>query len=588
MKKLGIIIGILFVVLLFLQYQGILKHWDWALQDAWYQEERAVDSRIAILAVDDQSLEDIGQWPWERDVHAELVNKLSEGKPAVIGFDITFPLPSTNPQDDVSFIDAVGKAGNVVLAQYGRFDQYTQRGIIESPELSEPFPSLKEAASSLGHLNTIPDSDGVVRQSLYQFSHNGDVKTSFSAVIARQYLEKQGQQFVIDEEALNDYRQFHIQYAGSPGDFEVIPYSKVITGDVDPAYFENRIVLIGPYTVGIKDDFITPMSSKQAMYGVEIHANIIQNLLEGQLKKEFGFGIQALLLALAALIAFMICRFKSPVIALVVMLVASGIFLFAGKIAYNKGFIISLLYVLLLFALAYISSVALHYILELAERKRVTSIFGRYVAPQVVSQILEQGEEGLKLGGTRKDITVVFVDIRGFTTLSESVEPEEIVAILNEYLNLTANCIFEHGGTLDKFIGDATMAIFNAPLPLEDHEMQAVKTAWAMKQGSIALEEKLKERFGKSVKFGIGIHTGPAVVGNIGSKNHMDYTAIGDTVNTAARLESNTKPGQIIMSDAVYEKVKNRIKVTSLGEIHVKGKVQGIQIYELEGLKLHE
>lgn len=585
MKKLGLIVTALFAVLLILQFQGILKNWDWALQDVWYQEERAVDSRIAILAVDDASLQEIGQWPWARDVHAELVNKLSEGNPAVIGFDITFPLPSTDPADDKAFIDAIDKAGNVVLAQYGQFDRYAKRGMIESLELSEPFPALKDAASGLGHLNTMPDADGVVRQALYQFSYNGEVKDSFSAVIARAYAERQGEKLEIDEAALNDYRQFHIHYAGKPEDFEVIPYAMVLNGQVSPAYFENRIVLIGPYTVGIKDDFLTPMSSKQNMYGVEIHANIIQNLLEEDFKKELAFGWQALILGIAAVIAFAICRLQSPVLALIVFLVAAAIFLFSGKILYQNGFIISLIYVLLLFALAYISSVALHYILELAERKRVTSIFGRYVAPQVVSQILEQGEEGLKLGGTRKEITVVFVDIRGFTTLSESIEPEEIVAILNEYLNLTASCIFENGGTLDKFIGDATMAIFNAPLPLDDHEMQAVKTAWAMKQGSIALEQKLEERFGKSVKFGIGIHTGPAVVGNIGSANHMDYTAIGDTVNTAARLESSTKPGQIVMSDAVYEKVKDRIEVTSLGEIHVKGKAQGINIYELEGLK---
>lgn len=585
MKKLGIVVSVLLALMLFLQFEGTLKNWDWMLQDAWYQEEREVDPRIVILAIDDKSLEEIGQWPWARDVHAKLVNTLSLGKPAVIGFDVTFPLPSTNPKDDEAFIEAVKNAGNVVLAQYGRFAEYNERGMIESLELSEPFPALKEAASALGHLNTIPDSDGIVRKAFYQFSYNGEVKNSFSSVIAKKYLELQGKELVIDEDVLNDYRQFHINFAGSPGDFEIIPYSMVYNGEVDPAYFENRIVLIGPYTVGIKDDFLTPMSNKQNMYGVEIHANIIQNLLEGDLKKEVGFGLQAIILIVAAAITFAICRLKSQILTLILMVITAGIFLFSGKILYQNGFIISLIYVLLLFAIAYISSVALNYLQELAERKRVTSIFGRYVAPQVVSQILEQGEEGLKLGGSRKDITVMFVDIRGFTPLSESVEPEEIVAILNEYLNLTASCIFEYGGTLDKFIGDATMAIFNAPLPLEDHEMQAVKTAWAMKQGSIALEEKLQERFGKSVKFGIGIHTGPAVVGNIGSNNRMDYTAIGDTVNTAARLESNSKPGQIILSEAVYEKVKDRIIAKALGEIHVKGKVQGIQIYELEGLK---
>lgn len=156
---------------------------------------------------------------------------------------------------------------------------------------------------------------------------------------------------------------------------------------------------------------------------------------------------------------------------------------------------------------------------------------------------------------------------------------------MNEYLDLTAGCIFKYDGTLDKFIGDATMAIFNAPLLLEDHPMQAVKAAWAMKEGSSAVEQKLFERFGLVVKFGIGVHTGPAVFGNIGSKTRMDYTAIGDTVNTAARLESNAKPGQILISEATYAFVKDRVSAVSLGEIKVKGKEQGISVYELEGLR---
>lgn len=291
------------------------------------------------------------------------------------------------------------------------------------------------------------------------------------------------------------------------------------------------------------------------------------------------------LLFIAASLAYIICKIRSSLLSLLLFVLTTGIVLFSGKILYDKGWIISLVYILMLFIIAYISSVGFNYFTEQMERKRITSIFGRYVAPQVVSEILESGEDGLKLGGSRKDITVIFVDIRGFTTLSESVEPEEIVGILNEYLNLTANCIFDYGGTLDKFIGDATMAIFNAPLPLENHELQAVKTAWAMKEGAAVLEDKLMERYGKSVKFGIGIHTGPAVVGNIGSKTRMDYTAIGDTVNTAARLESNAKSGQIIMSDKVYEQVKEQVVVKPLGEIHVKGKMEGITIYELVEVK---
>lgn len=583
--KLGHVIAVVTLFFLVLLHQDGLKGFDRQLQDRWMQEKRPTDYRVAILAIDDESLQSIGQWPWDRNVHAQLVRTLTEGNPAVIGFDITFPLPSKSVEDDKALIAAIQDAGNVVLARYGLFDNLSQQGMIESIELSEPFPELKEAASALGHLNTFPDQDSVVRKSLLQFTYNEQQIESFSWVIVQRYMERMGETISFDPSVLNTFQQFHIDYAGGPEEFEIIPYWMVVEGEVPADYFEDRIVLIGPYTVGIKDDFLTPMDRQQSMYGVEIHANIIQNLLEGNYKKELDWEWNALFLIFTSLLVYFICRLKSPLLSLASIVVLMVVVIYVGKFLYDKGSIISLVYLLGILVTAYLCSVGFHYITELSERKRVTAIFGRYVAPQVVAQILENGEEGLKLGGSRKDLTVLFVDIRGFTTLSESVEPEEIVAILNEYLNLTANCIFEFGGTLDKFIGDATMAIFNAPLPLENHAMQAVRTAWAMKEGAVELEAKLQERFGKSVQFGIGIHSGPAVVGNIGSKTRMDYTVIGDTVNTAARLESNAKPGQVIVSETIYEQVKDRILAHSLGEIKVKGKLQGILIYELEGIK---
>ena len=365
----------------------------------------------------------------------------------------------------------------------------------------------------------------------------------------------------------------------------MIPYAAVLNGDVPPEYFEDRIVLIGPYTVGIKDDFPTPMNAKERMYGVEIHANIIQSLLEQQFKSELDWKWNIVILISLGLMVYVICRWTSPYIALVLTLALMAGLLFGGRWLYGQGTLISFVYALIMLTLVYLTSIVDRYFSELSERKRVTAIFGRYVAPQVVNQILKNGEEGLKLGGSRKELTVLFVDIRGFTTLSEQIEPEEIVGILNEYLDLTANCIFEYGGTLDKFIGDATMAIFNAPLPMKDHALQAVKAAWAMKEGARGLERKLQERYGQGVQFGIGIHSGTAVVGNIGSKTRMDYTVIGDTVNSTARLESIAKPGQVLISEAVYLQVKDAVQVKALGEVAVKGKTQGLVHYELEGMK---
>ena len=188
------------------------------------------------------------------------------------------------------------------------------------------------------------------------------------------------------------------------------------------------------------------------------------------------------------------------------------------------------------------------------------------------------------LGGENRHVAVLFIDIRGFTTMSESLEPEQVVEILNEYLDLTTKAVFHQQGTVDKFIGDAVMAVFNAPLDLDDYCFRAVSAAWEMKQNADILTAKFEERFGTPIVFGIGVNCGNAVVGNIGCDFRMDYTAIGDTVNTAARLESNAKSGQILISEQVYEAVKDRVTVTPIGEIPLKGKSKGVFVYQVDSL----
>ncbi len=548
------------------------------------QRESPVDTQIVIVAVDDQSLEDLGTWPWSRSAHAQLVDTLSEGKPEVIAFDVTFAT-SSDEESDSEFVDAVARAGNVVLPVYGTFSESARLGAIEAEELSEPFDGLKEAAAATGHINTITDSDRVVRKALYSFNKDGVQVNSFTWEIYKLYMQRLGKQADASKLPLDGFQRFPIAYTSSPNQYEAISYSAVLSGDVPADYFTNKIVLIGPYAVGFNDDYLTPMNDKQAMNGVEIHANILQQLMEQDFKRELDWKWNALVLLASVVLAYYLFRKLNMLLSFLSVAALIAVFIGGGRYLYGQGILLSLGYAVPLLAVSCLAVVIFNYVSELVERRRVTDIFGRYVAPQVVSQILKNGEDGLKLGGSRRVLTVLFVDIRGFTPLSEKAEPEEIVEILNEYLDLTASCIFEQEGTLDKFIGDATMAIFNAPLLLEDHPMKAVRAAWAMKQGSVELEKKLTERFGFGVKFGIGIHTGPAVFGNIGSKTRMDYTAIGDTVNTAARLESNAKPGQIVLSESTYEAVKDRILAESLGEIKVKGKEQGIHIYELEGLK---
>ena len=225
------------------------------------------------------------------------------------------------------------------------------------------------------------------------------------------------------------------------------------------------------------------------------------------------------------------------------------------------------------------------YVVEKRSKRKILKAFTRYVAPQVVKELSKEDSFEVRLSGEKRNIAVLFVDIRGFTTMSEALPPEQVVAMLNAYLELTSKAVFKNEGTLDKFIGDATMAIFNAPIDLEDYVYKAVCTALNMIESAKELEQKLQRQQGISVQFGIGINCGEAVVGNIGSERRMDYTAIGDTVNTAARLESKAKRGEILISQAVYEAVADRVEVEAVGELELKGKQEKIRTYRLLGTK---
>lgn len=287
----------------------------------------------------------------------------------------------------------------------------------------------------------------------------------------------------------------------------------------------------------------------------------------------------------SSLLTYWLTRRTKPWLAFIVFI---SIFIGYAVVAILANIVLNLLvpftYPMLAIIISYIVSIVSRYLSERKERNRVTSLFSRYVSQQVVDEILSS-QEAQNLGGTRKNVTLMFVDIRGFTPLSERIEPEEVIQVLNEYLDLCTQAVFRFEGTLDKFIGDGVMAIFGAPIPFADHPERAVRAALEMKKGSAALAEQLTEKYGYSVSFGIGLNTGDAVIGNIGAKNRLDYTAIGDTVNMAARLESNAKPGQILISQSTYDLVKDKFEIASLGEIKVKGKEKPVVVYQVTGEK---
>lgn len=567
-------------------YNDIFYALDSLYRDRLYQRSRGVNQSVKIIAIDEKTLSAYGPFgTWDRSVYADILDILGD-YPAVVGFDIMF-FGEMTAEGDAAFIEAASKKDNVVLVSHIDFDTVVEEGFngeqtVNAFHVTDVEMPITGDKVTTGYANMSPDSDGIVRRVLPQFtdSNTGETYSSFSYAIYRKYCEQTGRLNVSPN--LDDNGTQWIYYAGKPFDYEAVSMVDVVEGKIDPRVFSNCIVLVGAYATGLQDQFSVPNSSNQ-MFGVEINANIMQSYLDEAYPVPMSRLAISLITAALVVAVFLIFSHTQLKVGLPVFVLLEGAVVLTGVLLFTKAnIIIPGVYFLLFFLLDFLIALILKYVIEYVSKHKIAQAFRKYVAPQVVDDIMKSGQYQIKLGGETRDIAVLFVDIRGFTPLSESLQPEQVVDILNEYLNLTTQSIFKNNGTLDKFIGDATMAVFNAPFDLEDYEMCALRTARDIVAGAKALEASCEERYGKKVTFGVGVNCGDAVVGNIGCDVRMDYTAIGDTVNTAARLESNAKPGQVLISQTLYERVKDKdIEAEPIGEIPLKGKSKGLFVYRL-------
>lgn len=581
---------VVFVCVFSLTVWNLFSPLDYILRDGLYQRPRGVSGDIKIIGIDERTLERLGPvGTWSRSCYADLLDRLNEDeetRPLVIGFDIIFS-GNVDEEGDQAFADRAEKGGNVVTASqllYSEKAEMDENGIPYYRITGEvlPYEALRKAAIS-GYTNVAQDSDGTVRRILVEQDYKGESRMMFSQVIYNRYCDEKK----IEPETVKQDKTGRtlINYSGKPGDYEYISFVDVLDGKIDTRIFKDCIVLVGAYAAGMQDNFHVPNGHSRQMFGVEIHANILQAFMQGRFSVNGNPYIAGILAGLfCALIHFLFRKMK--IAGATILLAASA---FAGlavcTVLNNNGITVSILYVPLMLIVSYIYCLVFRYLAAKLKQRKVLNAFKKYVAPQVVEEIAKKGDFRIKLGGENRDIAVLFVDIRGFTTMSEALEPEQVVEILNQYLELTTECIFRNKGTLDKFVGDATMAVFNSPFDLEDYVYHAVCAAMDIVNGGIALEADLKKRFGRSVGFGVGVNCGPAVVGNIGCEFRMDFTAIGDTVNTAARLEANAGKGQVLISDEVYERLKDRIEVDAVGEIPLKGKSRNVFVYSLKAIK---
>jgi class 3 adenylate cyclase len=550
------------VILSLLMFNGFLNTWETKISDAFYSPSRTLNE-IVIVAIDDKSLRELGMRPWPRGYFAKVIDNLNRSK--VIGVDVIFDL-TTDVENDSKLAQSLKKAGNVVLAQ-----AYAD-GKIQEENLLKPNATLGTPGVDfeIGVVNLYADSDGVVRSFTPRFSGAGG---HFSVVVV--------EEFGGNTSYLGGSKML-INFFGLPGDYEYISFSDVYTDLIDASYFEGKIVLIGATSPIEGDNHQVPISN-QAMPGVEIHANLIQSILTRDfLYYQDDVSATGLIFLFALLTAILLFRFRIHTATILLAALAMAYILFSIYYVFDIGIIMNILYPVLSAAVVYTTLVVVYYRTEERSRKWITSVFGKYVSPVVIENLIKNPER-LKLGGERRNITVFFSDIRGFTSISERLPPEELVSLLNEYLTEMTSIIIKNQGLVDKFMGDAIMAFWGAPIDQADHAETACSSSLEMLDKLKELQKKWKKENIPSFDIGIGLNTGDAIVGNMGSFDRFDYTAMGDNVNLASRLEGLNKlyGTNIIISENTLEIVKDKFDTRKLDAVKVKGREKPILIYEL-------
>ena len=587
-KKFQLILPtLLFIIFVPMLYFSFFPNINNFIHDNFLVSPRPANDNIIIVAIDERSLNEIGLPPWPRFFMAEAVSILAEAGAAAIGVAVTYDTVGPVPEYDEALINAARGTDRLVLGAIGNVSlfQRSDAHLLEIDYLALPFGELGEIATA-GFLNLPPDEDGVTRHALTAFRYGDITARSLPFEVYRTFRRATGQEPIYSSNIpLDNNGQFPVRFVGRPGSFNTVSFWGVINEHYPAAMFKDSIVLIGVYAHGLETTFTTSIERALPTFGIEIYANIVQNFMEGIFVTEAAWWLNILVLVFCAFITILLFRNVKPLISLAVSVALVVILFIGARLAYDHFHVIIGIGGTVLFLIAcYLSNLTLNILTAQYDKQHIRNLFGRFVAPEVVNEIISGGVD-IQLGGVVKEITALFVDIRGFTAFSEANTPEVVVEMVNRYLALTSSSIQKNSGTIDKFIGDATMALFNAPNNVPNHPLCAVRAAWAMKQGATALQKEIIEKYGVDLQFGVGINTGVAVVGNMGSDFRMDYTAIGDTINTASRLEGSAGKGQIIISDATYQQVQEYIEVEELGAIALKNKSEKILIYSVINIK---
>jgi adenylate cyclase len=558
-------------IALLLYATGLFHDTELASVDTRFSIRGDQDPRedIALVLIDDVTSRELPvRFPFPRSLHGRVIDAINRDGAKTIAYDIEFLQP-TKVAEDNALINAVARAGpdKVVLAD-SQPDPQGRSGVFGGQEV------LDQIGARAGNTQIGEDSDGVRRRIPYEV---GNMET-FPLVAAEIASGK-----TITTEEMGGPSAW-IDYAGGVGTYPSVPFSRVLNGQFEPGFFKDKVVVIGASDPSLKDLAQTPTSEDDLMSGAEINANAIATALDDFPLQSTPLGLDLFLIAVMGVIAPLASYRLSPIRALALGLLVGALYLVCAQIAFNSDRIVPVLYPMIALGLSLVGSLVVYYVREAFIRRRVRDTFARFVPEQVVGQVLAQTDQDLRLAGRRMEVTVLFSDIRGFTTFSETRDPEEVLEILNRYHEEMTEAVMAHGGTLISFMGDGIMAVFGAPIEQPDHADRAFSAAKEMLEARLpAVNQWMRDReVGAEFQIGIGLNSGPVMAGNLGSQRRLEYTTIGDTVNTAARLEGMTKGSghSLFVADSTRELLSERDgELSYVDSMPVRGRAEEIRVW---------
>lgn len=579
-------LSILAVLSLYYTQNSFLEAFEAKTYDLRFREMRGaipLEPSIGIIAIDDKSIAELGRYPWSRDQYARLLDRLTTVQAKAVLFDAFFP-ERESEANDRAFAAAAKRAGNVVLAVMYEFDKNNR-----VKDITGSLPEIESAAAGVGHINLLPDDDGVNRRIPLLIESGGKQNPSLGMMAAMQAMGAKEFAAGAFEVTLGERRipvgesaSMWINFTGPPGGYPRYSFIDVVNGRVPAEQLKDKVLFVGATALGIYDMRVTPFHGNTP--GVEIHATVADNIISGRFIRQGGvealFDIFSIVL-LGALAYFLTTSLRLYGAIPATALLLAGYIWFANYM-FAAGHWINIIYPTLSAVLALLVGGSFRYLVLERSAREMRLMFSSYLSPKLVAR-LEKDPEAAKIGGDTKMVTVLFTDIKSFTAFSEKHPPQEVVSRLNEYLGAMVQVIEQHDGTIDKFIGDAIMAYWGAPLSQPDHAKLAVECLLAMARRLDELHAKW-EREGKEA-FSIrgGIQSGEVVAGNVGfAGKKMEYTVIGDTVNLASRLEGTAKYYGItyLVGENTYQLTKALCPYRELDKIRVVGKLVPVTIYE--------